>query len=471
LSLGIGVASPPGQPPPASSGGLEPLPVPPGPLLSWEILDGGSFKQLEIIRDETGGLVRSGVIELALPKQWRVGPRPAGLEGDKPLRWLQLRILFGQYRDDPTLSFIKLNMVAAIAARTIRDEVLQPVPNSRGRVLRLSQTPILPKTLQLEVDEGDLAAGGDGQVRIWKEVDDLSSYGPEDRVYVLDHESGLVNFGNGLQGLAVPPGFRNVRAVSYRVGGGAAGAVDAKAINSLVSSAPFINGVDNPLPATGGSDTETQESALRRGPQEIRSRGRAVTIADYELMALRTPGAQVRRAHAVSGLHPSYPGQPIPGVVGIFIVPPDRNEGPPTPDEGTLRSVAEGLSQSLGPVGIEVAAAAPRYHRIRVELGVVLSAFADEGSAVREVLKTLNTYFHPLTGGDDGNGWPFGGSIRNSALLRRLLAVDGVSAIPRLNIVLDGSRIRGCTDVAIEPHSLLWSDAHEVVVIEAGGDA
>src|SRR6185503_17094877 len=255
----------------------------------------------------------------------------------------------------------------------------------------------------------------------------------------------------------------------YRVGGGEAGAVEAKAVNTLISSVPFIKSVENPLPASGGTNTESQDGALRRGPQEIRARGRAVTTADYELMALRTEGAQVKRAYAVSGLHPSFPGRPIPGVVGIFIVPPDRNEGPPTPDEQTLRAVADGLSKTLAPAGIEVIAAAPRYHRVRAEVGIVVSPLADEGGVVRDVFKTLNTYLHPLTGGGDGSGWPFGGAIRNASLLRQLLTISGVSAVPRLNIVLDGNRFRGCVDVPISQHSLLWPEGHEVAVIEPGG--
>jgi predicted phage baseplate assembly protein len=487
LSLGIGVASPPGSPPPIPSGGIAPLPIPPAPVLSWEILDGGSFKPVDVVRDETGGLIHSGVIELALPRQWRIAARPEGLEGDEPRRWLRVRIMSGQYTDGPALAFIKLNMVPAVAARTVRDEVLEPVANSRGRLMRLSQTPILPGSLILEVDEGGLeqVAQADSPVssgadqtgseqitpgaKVWKEVDDLLGYGPEDRVYVLDSLSGQVTFGDGTQGAVVPLGFRNVRAISYSVGGGAAGAVAAKEVNSLITSVPFINGVENPRRASGGSDTESLQSALERGPQEIRARGRAVTVADYELLALRAKGALVARAHAVSGLHPSYPGRPIPGVVGVFVVPPDSDEGPPTPDEGTLRAVAEDLSSNLAPAGIEVVAAAPRYHKVRAEVTIVVSALADEGETVRQVLKTLSTYFHPLTGGDDGNGWAFGGVIRNAALLRQLLAITGVSAVPQLNLVLDGNRMRGCIDVPISPHALLWSDGHEVLVAESGG--
>jgi predicted phage baseplate assembly protein len=290
-------------------------------------------------------------------------------------------------------------------------------------------------------------------------------------VYVLDNVIGEVSFGDGLHGMAVPQGFQNVRAVSYVVGGGAAGAAAAKSVTTLLTSAPFVNAVTNPQPASGGSDTESRPDALRRGPQEIRARGRAVTVADYELMALRTEGAVIKRAHAVSGLHPSYPGRPIPGVVGLFVVPIDRNEGPPTPDEGTLRAVAEGLAHELAPAGIEVVVAAPEYHKIRAEVGIVVSPLNDEGTVVRELLKALSSYFHPLTGGDDGNGWPFGGTIRNANVLRRLLTVPGVTAVPRLNIVLDGNRVRGCIDIPLRPHSLLWPEGHEVVVLETGGES
>ena len=155
LSLGIRVTAPPGAPPPVPAGGVMPLPVPPPPTLRWEVLDGTSPTPADVVIDETGGLLRSGVVELQLPRRWRLG-RPEGLAGEQPLRWLRLRIVHGQYPASPQLSFVKLNVTRALAARTIRDEVLEPVPNTDGRRWRLSQTPILPDSLILEVDEGDI---------------------------------------------------------------------------------------------------------------------------------------------------------------------------------------------------------------------------------------------------------------------------------------------------------------------------
>jgi hypothetical protein len=496
ISLGIGIAAVAGTPPPVSSGGIEPITGAFAPLVTWEVLDGTSYQLAEVVRDETGGFFRSGIIELSLPRRWRPG-RPEGLEDkeDQQLRWLRLRIVYGQYDKSPQFSFVKLNMTRAVAARTIRDEILEPVPDSQGRQLRLSQIPVISGSLVLEVDDGGFAsplelerAGTATQLAIvsaqngavdeepsefgrrWREVDDLLESHSEDEVYVLDSETGIVAFGDGINGKALPIGFRNVRAARYRVGGGAAGAVGSDEIATMLSSVAFASAVTNPLKASGGTDRESQQDAIRRGPQEFRARGRAVTVADYALMASRAPGAQVVRAYAVSGFHPSLPGKAIPGVVGVFVVPPDRNEGPPTPDENALRAVAKNLNEELAPIGVEVVVAAPRYHRIRAIAGIVIDPIADASETIRRLLNEINTYLHPLTGGEDAQGWPFGGTLQYAVLVRRLLArTRGLLAVSTLNFVVDGLRVLGCTDVKPSAYGLFWPEGHEVIVREPEG--
>ena len=44
--------------------------------------------------------------------------------------------------------------------------------------------------------------------------------------------------------------------------------------------------LSNPEAATGGCDTETVEKATKRGPKMIKHRNRAVTLKDYENIAL-----------------------------------------------------------------------------------------------------------------------------------------------------------------------------------------
>jgi predicted phage baseplate assembly protein len=471
LTLGVAVAAAPGAPPPVTAGGIAPLPVPPPPMLRWDLLDGGRWMPVAVALDQTGGLVRSGVIELELPRTWRAGTLPKRAASGTRY-WLRLSVLYGRYLEPPSLRMIVLNVAPAVAARTLRDEALEPVTGTNNRQFRLAQTGVLPGSLILEVDEGSapppLLPPGEATttppVRRWTAVSSLADADPDDRVYVLDPVGGVVQFGDGVNGVAVPDGFRNVRALEYRVGGGLAGAVDAETITTQLSSAPFVTKVSNPLAASGGMDTEAMALTRRRGPQEIRARNRAVAVADYDLMALRAPGALVVRAHAVAGFHPAYPGLPLPGVVGVFVVPPDRGEGAPIPDEGTLRAVAEYLTATVAGAGAEVVAAAPFYHKVRAEIGVVFDPAADQGDTVRRLVATLDGYLDPITGGEDGAGWPFGGALRYAPLVRLLVTgVTGVRAITRLTLVIDGTRTKTCTDFQPRAHALFWPLTHDVV--------
>ena len=465
LTLGLGVASPPGAPPPMSAGGVAPLSVPPGPALVWEILDGGQIVALDVTRDETAGLSRSGLVEFALPAQWRPG-LPAGMGAAKSVRWLRLRIAYGHFTVPPRFSFVSLNMTRALGARTIRDEVPAPVPATAGRQLRLSQIPVVPGSLVVDVDDSGLQPGG---MTRWTAVPDLAVAGPSDPVFEIDHATGELTFGDDLHGRALPDGYRNVHATRYQAQSRVPDRVEAGAISVAITSLEFLAKVGNPLPASGGGPGETTRQVLKRGPLEIRTRGRAVTPADYALLALHAAGAQVARAVAVPGLHPRYPGALIPGVVGVIVVPPDRGDGAPTPDAETLRSVATSLSASAAPTGVEVVAAAPAYHDVRVDVGVVLDEGADAGAAATALLRALDAYLHPLTGGEDGEGWPFGGPIRHVRLLRLITGVAGVRAALRLNVVLDGRRQRTCQDIQIPANSLLWPGGHQVLILDPAG--
>jgi predicted phage baseplate assembly protein len=467
ITLGIGIASPAGAPPPVGAGGTTPLPVPSGPVLAWEILDGGSSVELEVIRDETGGLVRSGLVELALPRQWRAGA-PAGMPKAISIRWLSLRVAYGRFASSPKLSFVKVNVARAFGARTIRDEVLQPVPGTNGSRMCVSQTPVVPGSLLLEVDESGLQLGAAANATAWSEVDDLSLYGPDSAVYVIDNAAGELTFGDGHYGKGLPQGFRNVRATSYRVMSQAPESIDAGAISTVLTSLEFVNKVSNPVPASGGGPGETVAQALKRGPQEIRTRRRAVTVADYALLAMRADGALIARAFAVSGLHPQYPGRPIPGVVGVYVVPPDRGEGAPTPDPETLRAVAGYLADAAAPAGVEIVAAAPRYHNVEVDAGIVIEPGSDAGATLRNVIIAINAYLHPIIGGETQDGWPFGGAIRYVPLLRLISRVEGVRAVKRLNVLRDGLRWAACTDVPLAPYALPWPSGHQIFTLDDG---
>lgn len=475
LSLGIQLQSIAGTPPPVSTGGVVPLPAPLGPFLKWDVLDGSTFKELRVVRDDTKGLLQSGVVVLSLLDTWAPGIPPGSVDSS-PLRWLRLQIVYGTFLTPPVLLYVKLNMVSATAVRTIHDEVLSPVTGTRGSVMSLSQVPVLPGSLILEVDDSaDFSASpgsanrGSTEGSPWREVDGLAPFGPDSEVFVLDSGSGQVFFGDNIHGKAVPSGFRNVKALSYKVGGGAGGAVDAKKISGPINSVPFLAGVTNPSAATGGMDAESQDQAKARGPKELRAHGRAVAPADYEVLALRVRGAQVARARAVPGFHPAFPGKPIPGVVCVFVIPVGHLAGPPVADQNTLAAVSSALSSDLAPVGVEVVAAAPVFHSVRVVMSAVIDPARSRGDAVRDILQFLNKYLDPVEGGDDEQGWPFGGTLSNVTFVKKILAdVKGVTAIPRLQFVVDGVRGATCSDFPIPSNSLVWGSGHAILALGPG---
>ncbi|MFI6303114.1 putative baseplate assembly protein [Amycolatopsis thailandensis] len=471
LSLGFVVAAAP--PVPAVAGGGA-VPVS-RPLLRWDVLDGGRFRPAEVVRDETAGLRASGTIELRPPRAWAPGRPPTARPGPA-LRWLRLQVVQGLFEVPPPLiSGLRLNMVAATAAHTIFDEPLEPIQDpatpAERRRMRLSQVPILAGSVVIEVDDDpgiDLFGTTEENASQWQEVPSLAAYGPADRVFVVDYDTGVVTFGDGVNGAPVPPGFRNVRAVRYRVGGGAAGAVAAGAVNGVVTARPFVTGVNNPFPATGGADAEPDEDVTRRGVEELRSRGRAVAPADYGLLALRAPGASIARAHGVPGLHPDFPGTPIPGVVGVLVVPPidDGATEPPVPSAATLRAVADYLAHEVAPAGITVVTGPVAYRRIAVEARVVLDPGQDRATVLARAADAVTTYLDPLRGGENGGGWPFGGAVRHTPLVRRLLAVDGVLAVSGLSLTVDGLRLPPCADHTIPPNDLVWPERPLLIPVE-----
>jgi predicted phage baseplate assembly protein len=422
-------------------------------------------------RDETSGLSSGGIVELDVPAQWRPG-RPPGSAGLPELLWLRALLEYGEYPSPPVFSAVLLNAARAPASRTIYNEPLVMLPDTADGLTRaqLSQTPVVPGSVQLDVDAdpgGDVFGTQPGTTSHWAEAASLGGHGPDAQVFTVDYATGLVTFG-----ARVPIGFRNVRAAQYRTGGGSAGAVAANAVNAPLTSVGFVTAVSNPYSASGGTDTEPDSRAIMRGAQELRTGGRAVTPADYGVLAVNAPGALVARAQGVAGLHPDYPGAPVPGVVGVLCVAPDTGSGqPPVPGEDDLRAVTVFLTAQAAPAGVLVAAAAADFHLVKIEAWLVLDHSQDQADLLDAAKVALNGYLHPLTGGDSGTGWPFGGPLQDVALVRRLLRVDGVLAVPQLAVVLDGVRYAPCTDVPIPPNTLVWpdGDGHVLLPVPGGG--
>ena len=141
----------------------------------------------------------------------------------------------------------------------------------------------------------------------------------------------------------------------------------------------------------------------------------------------------------------------------------------PMPSDGTLRAVCRYLDERRL-LTTEVFVLKPRYQHVEVHAEIVASDVADAAQVHGAVVTSLVEYFHPLRGGDKGDGWPFGGTIHYSRVYQRVFGVPGVASIARLTIVLDGEEQRECTDVPIARNGLLFSTEHAISVGYATGE-
>jgi len=133
---------------------------------------------------------------------------------------------------------------------------------------------------------------------------------------------------------------------------------------------------------------------------------------------------------------------------------PDGDGPAPVPSEGTLRTVCAYLDQRRL-LTAELYVVGPTYQRVEINAEIVAEDSADLGEVSLEVRQTLLDYFHPLKGGEDGLGWPFGGTIYFSRVNQRIFSVTGVQSVTSLVITLDGEAMPVCTDVPILAAALL----------------
>lgn len=371
--------------------------------------------------------------------------------------------------------------VLAHHCRLIEGEALGVSTGLPGQTFQLRHAPVIAPTgdaldlvvaveadASLERSAHSLTHDG-RRFRIWREVEHFAHAEPDAPVYIADRAGGTITFAPAIRGsdeasanglsrtvetlAAVPPAERLVCAW-YRCGGGPSGNVAAHTLTVLKDPIAGLR-VDNPEPAVGGSQAESLENALVRGPQALHSLNRAVTARDYEAVALRE--GSVARAHAVARAERWRFA--APGTVQLLLVPdvPHRPGAPLSQaqlegaqTEAALERVRQAVEERR-PLGTACVINWYRYKPVAVHARLVLHP-QENPRAVRErVCERLNELINPL-----GNG----------ALRRRLHASDvyhamlnepGILYTDRVRFTVDQAPDRDVGVVTVDPiHEGLW---------------
>lgn len=431
----------------------------PSAQLVWEYWAGAEWDALTLLKDETIALQRTGHVYLKTPAPGKMKPKAFG-KIPTNLYWIRARINGGSYEQPPRILTIRTNTIPATQARTVTAEVLGGSDGSPNQTFTLVNTPVLAGTVQLQVNESGKVFGS------WKEVTDFFGSDGKAQVYVLDRSTGQIRFGDGVHG-AIPlanidNATSNIVAQIYRYGGGLAGNVADGALTTMQTSVTGIDEskVTNLYPASGGSDEESLADAKQRAPQVLKTRCRAVTADDFQTLARQA--ANIARANTIPLANPAFPGVDVPGSITVVVVP-NTPDPAPMPTAATLRTVCAYLNQRRL-LTAELYVVPPTYQKVQIQASIIAENSADLAEVTLAVTATLLKYLHPLTGGEDGLGWPFGGPIYYSALFHQIFNTPGVQRVESVVINLDGTAFPPCQDVSIKAGALVYSTDHQVQV-------
>jgi predicted phage baseplate assembly protein len=448
------------------------------PPLIWEAYDGESWVECELDRDTTGGLNRAGDVVLHIPSTHAMS-----VEHQLRAGWIRARVTPAEegqpfYSNSPLIKKVEAwtigGTIGAVQAEVITEEVLGLSEGIASQRFEVARPPVVPSGEPLILEVSDEEEGW----QEWTEVPDFSRSGAEDQHFVVDRVMGELRMGPAVRTPdgdmiyfgAVPPKDAVLRLRQYHTGGGKHGNVAARAIKVCRTTIPFVSRVENRHAAYGGVDGEDIEEAKVRGPIVLRTLGRAVTAEDYEQLA-KEAAPEAARVKAV----PATTDEEAGGV-RVLLVPAvaDDEDGRLSfeqlvPPAEMLTAVADHLD-SRRTIGARVLVEPPAYQGVTVVAMLRARPWADPNRLQRTAMDALYAYLHPISGGMDGTGWPFGRPVHMGEVYALLQRLPGTEIVEDVRLFaanpITGERGQAAQRVEVAPNALVFSYEHQVRVEE-----
>jgi hypothetical protein len=470
------------------------------PRVVWEYFAAGNTWRTLDVRDGTAELTSTGVVRFAAPADsvsLTVFPQ---LTGTQPLFWYRARLQSGTFTTAPRLAAVLVNTVMADNQQTVRgDWILTSGSGEQNQEATILRRPVLagsiwvredeiPSDAELDeiiqelrqraLDEGEPGtieradvlelrtnAAGDQEAWVrWLRVPNFQVSGPRSRHYTLNPTSGTTMFGDDRFGLIPPVGKDNIVVRGLRSGGGEASNRLAAplAVKELKSSLPFVDQVFNLTNAVGGTDPWSFEQIFELGPQTIKNRGRAVSVEDYEWVTMAAFG-QAARTKTLATKKPGPGGTLVfkPGAVSIIVVP-KGSERTPQPPRGLLRRIEAYLRQrAFGAIIAEIYALPPVYTEVSIAASVQPRNPEETNVVQRRIVEALEAFFHPLTGGERRQGWPFGRSVHISEVFAVIERSEGVDHVATVSFIDAPGQVR----FDVGENALVASGTHQITMV------
>jgi hypothetical protein len=249
----------------------------------------------------------------------------------------------------------------------------------------------------------------------------------------------------------------------------------------------LLNGPAWTRPAEASLDV-----VIRQTMRGLRERYRAITLEDYEYLTLQTwpqsqearnlgSFGQVRRVRCVpqrnlSAVDPVVLAAPAPAHVSVVVVPePQSGEDYPEPTDA-LRAALSTFFAARRALTTQHHIVGPSY--VDVTIGASLALHEDAltteaaADALAQAREALIAFFHPLGGGPDHQGWPFGRAVYISEVYAVLEQVPAVNYVE--DVTVDGPNPLTGDDgqgigIQLDAHELVKLQAPELVAYDVYG--
>jgi predicted phage baseplate assembly protein len=444
------------------------------PKVIWEFAFDNDWKSL-LARDGTDAFTKPEFVSLLVPEGFQ-NTQQFG----RALYWLRATLAGGSWKDSPLFQGVFVNTVAALQARTIRNEILGSSTGIKNQKFRFQQVPVIEReevrVLEVLTDnerEQLLAErGADAVLTItdqrgkvlqtwvrWTEVMEFFDSDRTSRNYRLDRATGEIEFGDGVHGRIPPAGGDNIQAFAYQRGGGASGNVAPGEITSAVTAVAGVDSVINPVAGGGGSEAATNNDMLEIGPAQISNRGRAVTPEDFERLA-QEASREVRKALCLPNRNVG--GHHELGWTSVHIVP-DSKDAEPRPSLELRRAVQRYLAQRADVTLVDqnhIFVGPPKYVPVSVEVTIFAKSLDVIALAEQSVRQKLDQFLHPLTGGPANQGWDFGRDLAASDLYALLEDIEDVDHVARLRLRFAETESEERVEVGAD--ALIASGTHKI---------
>ncbi len=397
--------------------------------LVWEYYTKEGWKPLEVT-DETCGFLKSGFVTIHLEEEMEIWKHAEGFSNAYYVRCV---LTENAYDCTPQIGNIHVNPLKVHQKSTIcnEGEVLEHMQigttNGCANQNILFDYPDVYRFSLLLFDSEENLENSE----LWTIVDCLEEADYKDQVFTYDHETKMICFGDGIQGM-VPLQNQRICVTGLEVSKLDQGNVLQGEIRETDCEAIAGAKIYNPVASVGGRSQESLQEMLKRMEDTLFIQNRMASEEDYEQIILRTPGLMLDLVHVIPGAVYGELHRKDCGLNEIIVVVKPYSKAATPKLSPIYRSRIEEYIEKYRLINTKVTVVSPIYVGIEVNAKIHLEMnTADAREKVKDCIQKHISYHEKEK--------PFGNVISYGKLFTSLESMEEVKLVQELALEKNGA--------------------------------